>query len=923
MDGNRLLSFGSNAGYLTELYQLYLSDPTLLEPEWVEFFNALDLSNDHAHTNGNNATVAPESSAKYISTSNNNALAERVVDGFRRYGHLAARVSPLVHGGMTPISAPELHPSFYGEAQSAEAVSLSSYLFGAKRCDSLAELIRTLSDIYCGSIGFEFSHITSTEEREWLRKRIEQRLSQPCVVSKEVKVKIFLDLMRGELFESELHRKYVGAKRFSCEGNETILPALSTVIRDAAAAGLQGIIFGMAHRGRLNILTNIINKPLEEIFEEFEDLTIAAVVGAGDVKYHLGYESVCEQDGKAIKLMMIPNPSHLEFVNPVVEGIARALQDKQYDRDRRSVLPLVLHGDAALAGQGVAFETINFSGLEGYSTGGTLHIVTNNQIGFTTTADESRSTRYCTDLAKGIDAPIFHVNCEDPEGACWTVALALEYRNTFGKDVFVDLIGHRKHGHNEGDDPSFTQPLTYAELKGKRPIWQQYGEQLLADGVVDQGWLDTAVSDYKAFFASAHERISTATKVELSTMRGQLTQLPNSTGVKVAALKRVARALAEFPEGFVPHAKLAKIIEKRVESVESGKGIEWGVAEALAFGSLVLEGRSVRFSGQDSGRGTFSQRHLLLDNFQTGDNWSPLQALAEREGSTARFELYNSPLSEAAVIGFEFGYAATDLHGLTIWEAQFGDFANGAQVVLDQFLSSSEAKWGQLSGLTLMLPHGYEGQGPEHSSARLERYLQMCAEYNMRVCYPSTAAQHFHLLRRQALTDIKRPLIIMTPKSLLRLPSAMSALSEMSNGSFRPVIEDNLNDGATCRNVVLLSGKVYHDVQAALKEHEKLSARIVRVEELYPFPQAQISEILKKSGAERVIWLQEEPQNMGAWTHVAPYLRAASQLEPLYIGRPASAATSTGSSKHHVIEQRKILSELISYLTEGPPNTVK
>ncbi len=908
MNRDTLLDFGPNAGYLTELYQLYLSDPSMVEPEWAEFFKGLEGTNGNGNGSGNGHVAVSMPVAAAPSESPANGVAERLADGFRRFGHLAAKVSPIIHGGLAPLSPPELSPEFY--AKEVGSGRLSSFQFGGKSYSSLDSLRAALEQCYCGSIGFEYEHLTNTGEREWLRSRIESRDSSRLVPSADRKKRIFNDLMKGDLFEAELHRKYVGAKRFSCEGTETILPALSTSIEEGASAGIQSVVIGMAHRGRLNVLANITRKPLERIFQEFEDQTRATVNGHGDVKYHMGFETTYEIDGRSVEVSLAPNPSHLEFVNPVVEGIARAQQDTRYGRDRKAALPLLLHGDAAFAGQGIVFETINFSGLTGYTTGGTLHIVTNNQIGFTTTPDESRSTRYCTDLAKGVDAPVFHVNCEDPEAACWVTALALEYRNAFGKDVFVDLIGHRKHGHNEGDDPSFTQPLTYAELKGKRPIWEQYGARLVSEGVVDQQWIDASVAAYKRDFSDAQAAVTPASGGGAT--HGQLGDTPSDTGVPTEELKRIARALVTFPQGFVPHAKLGKILEKRVEALEGGEGIEWGLAEGLAFGSLLSEGRSVRLSGQDCGRGTFSQRHLSLDHYEEHRTWSPLEELAKNAGHGATFEVYNSSLSEAAVMGFEFGYSSVERRGLTMWEAQFGDFANGAQVIIDQFISSSEAKWAQLSGITLLLPHGYEGQGPEHSSARLERYLQLCADSNMRVCYPSSAAQHFHLLRRQATSEVQRPLVVMTPKSLLRLPAAASPVSELSSGGFKPVIDENLAGAAKCATVVFMTGKVFYDARASIKEMGKPSARFVRLEELYPFPEAAVAKIMKESGAKKVVWLQEEPRNMGAWGYVEPLLRSVSGLDPVYVGRSASPGTSTGSPKHSAAELKEFLAQLHS-----------
>jgi 2-oxoglutarate dehydrogenase E1 component len=911
MNGESFVRFGENAGYLAELYQLYLSDPSLVDPAWAEFFRSVD---HNGAPNGQvNGRVNGQAHAVEARPSSANALGEKLVEAFRAYGHAAAHVSPLGAGGMKPENPVELQLSYHGETREPSQVALSAFSFGDRSYSSCDQLIRDLKDTYCGAIGFEIAHLTKAHERSWLQSRIEGKVP---LFSADEKKQILKDLIHAELFESELHRKYVGTKRFSLEGNDTLIPMLSTVTSLAAQAGVKGIVCGMAHRGRLNVLANSIGKPLSMIFAEFEDKTVATIAGAGDVKYHLGWETKRAPNGAEIEISIVPNPSHLEFVNPVVEGIVRALQDNN-DRDNRGAyLPLAMHGDAAFAGQGIVFETINYSGIGGYYTGGTLHIVINNQIGFTTTPDESRSTRYCTDLAKGVDCPVFHVNAEDPEAACWLTQLALEYRMAFGKDVIIDLIGHRKHGHNEGDDPSFTQPQTYAEVKGKKVIWQHYAERLVAAGVLSQSDVDAEVEAYKGEFAAASEVVATSLGSEACGIHGRLEVPCGDTGVNKETLLTIARSLTQWPEGFKPHPKLQKIIEKRVETVEAGEGIEWGVAEALAFGSLVLEGHSVRLSGQDCCRGTFSHRHLVLDDYEARRTFSPIVELAQRENASGVFEVYNSSLSEASVLGFEFGYSATNRDALVMWEGQFGDFANGAQVIIDQFITSSESKWGQLSGVVMMLPHGYEGQGPEHSSARLERYLQMCAEGNMRVCYPSTAAQHFHLMRRQGLSEIKRPLIIMTPKSLLRLPAAMSSLSEMVSGSFKPVLETDLSGKKGCKNLVFMSGKVGHDVQAALQGAEKVPARLIRVEELYPFPQGEVARILKETGATNAFWVQEEPQNMGAWSYVAPLLRESLGFDPVYIGRPASAATATGSSKHHALEQKAILSELLARLSK-------
>lgn len=921
MSNDTFSPFGANTGYLAELYQNYLVDPSSVEPEWADLFRSMDQEAlasitrgySNGHTNGHAHGVAKAAGGGSVreGASSGRAVAEKLLAAFRTYGHQAAQLSPLVAGGMKAQEPVELTLRYLGEQSDASTITMQGVSVGGLEFTNAATLIEKLRSVYCGTVGFEFSHLTRVEEREWLQERIESR--PVALYSAQERREILRDLIRADLFESELHKKYVGTKRFSLEGNDTLIPLVSQVYRAAGKAGLKGVVCGMAHRGRLNVLANNFGKPLSTIFSEFEDTTLATIAGAGDVKYHLGFEASVTPNGVALDISLLPNPSHLEFVNPVVEGVARALQDSFDRSDRSKYLPIAMHGDAAFAGQGIVFETINFSGVSGYATGGTLHVVINNQIGFTTTPEESRSTRYCTDLAKGIDCPVFHVNAEDPESACWVAQLAVEYRNEFGKDVIVDLIGHRKHGHNEGDDPSFTQPTTYAEVKGKRPIWQSYGERLVEGGVVGQSDIEGEVAEYKALFAAAQSGVGAGLGKDACAIHGKLILEPKETGVEAGVLKKVARALISFPEHFKAHPKLSKIIEKRVETVEDGHGIEWGVAEALAFGSLLLEGRSVRLSGQDCGRGTFSHRHLILDDYEGGAPFSPLAELAKNEGAEGFFEVHNSPLSEAAVLGFEFGYAATKRDTLTMWEAQFGDFSNGAQVIIDQFITSSESKWAQLSGVVMMLPHGYEGQGPEHSSARLERYLQMCAENNMRVCYPSTAAQHFHMLRRQGLAEIRRPLVVMTPKSLLRLPAAMSALSDMTSGAFQSIIHTTVGAPKKGAPVVFMCGKVYHDLNAALQD-SGVSAHLVRVEDLYPFPAEQIRAMIKETGAKAAYWIQEEPQNMGAWSHVEPHLRAVIGVSPIYVGRPASAATATGSHKRHGIEQKAILAEMVKHL---------
>lgn len=942
MDVEQLLAFGPNAGYLTELYQLYKNDPSLVDAEWAVFFASLEKgngsgefvgngsngtteyphhSNGTTHSTNGNRDRSQYSAPSYESSSDARSLAERVCDGFRRFGHYRALLSPLSNvsvlgylGSQGPV---ELEPSYYGESRSWSSSALSNFKFGGREVSSLAALVDQLQERYCGKIGFEFMHLARTEEREWLREKIESAPRAREFYSSDEKKVILSKLVDGELFESELHRKYVGTKRFSLEGTETLIATLHALLNRCSVDGVKEVVFGMAHRGRLNVLANTLGKPLEAVFGEFQDLSMATVVGSGDVKYHLGFEGRFQREGsEPIALQMVPNPSHLEFVNPVVEGVVRAIQDTKYGANRRAVLPLLMHGDAAVAGQGIVFETMGYSLLQGYTTGGTVHIVINNQIGFTTTPDESRSTMYCTDFAKGFDCPIFHVNAEDPEAACWVTELAVEYRNTFGKDVFIDLIGYRKHGHNEGDDPSFTQPLTYAEIKNKKPLWASYGEALASSGMLTQSDIDGIVAAFKDKFAAAQERVALPIQGDACSMHGRLRIPTPETGVDANLLVEIGESLTQYPAGFVPHPKLAKILEKRVETVVQKGAIEWGVAEALAYGSLVAEGRSVRLSGQDCRRGTFSQRHIVLDHYEAHEIFSPLAEFAARKGD-ATFDVYNSSLSESGVLGFEFGYGTVAQKGLVMWEAQFGDFSNGAQVIIDQFISSSEAKWGQLSGVTLLLPHAYEGQGPEHSSARLERYLQLCGEGNMSVCYPTTSAQQFHLLRRQGLLEITRPLVVMTPKSLLRLASASSSFEEFTTGSFKPVIEDDLSEGGEISYVVMLTGKVYHDVMPALKALGKVPVKVIRIEQLHPFPQFDFKKSLKDGPEKRAIWVQEEPMNMGAWSYVQPYLQNKLGLDLTYVGRQAAASTATGSPKHHAAEQKAIVAEVVRIVSGG------
>jgi 2-oxoglutarate dehydrogenase E1 component len=917
--------FGQNSGLIFELYQQYLVDPSLVSADWASYFSTLETDGDNAlgskslgtpttaSAKGGPVPYAASLKSPDLEKTLSASTAGALVQVYREKGHRSARINPLSKGVEVRERPQELNPEYYGIAVDDLEKQVPSFGFSERDSVSLAELCARLEQCYCGPIGFQYSHLTRSEEREWLRAKIEGRAVR---YSAERRQRIFQKLLDAEAFESNLHRKYIGKKWFSLQGGETLIPMVDALIECAAGQGVREIFFGMAHRGRLNILVNILGKSLSQVFAEFEEESVATAVGSGDVKYHLGRTHFHHSaDGKTVRLELAPNPSHLEFVNPTVQGMVRARQDHEFDRDRTSVIPLVLHGDAAFIGQGVVYETINLSNLNGYTTGGTIHVVINNQVGFTTTPDEYRSSGYCTDMALGLDIPVLHVNSEDVEAAVWAGELAIEFRQKFGRDFIIDLYCYRKFGHNESDDPSFTQPQMYAEIASKKPLTALYGAELIREGVLSDERIAEAHQKYRSDFEAADTHRSVSLIGEACSTLGRLRIQSPETGVAEDLLKQIAQALTAYPASFTPHAKLKKLLDKRIESVlQSRTGIEWGVAEALAFGSLLLGGVQVRMTGQDVRRGTFSHRHLVLDDYQTPQIFSPLQALSDAMGG-AQFDIHNSSLSEAGVVGFEFGYSACAPSSLVIWEAQFGDFGNGAQVFIDQFLANSEAKWDLLCGLSLFLPHGYEGQGPEHSSARLERYLQLCGEGNMVVCYPSNAAQQFHLIRRQGLMESKRPLIVMTPKSLLRLPAAGSSLDDLINGSFRTIIEDELSISDKSPHVVMMSGKVYYDVIEAIKKAGLTNVKVIRIEQLYPFPQFELKKALRDLQPRTVTWVQEEPQNMGAWSYIEPYIRGKLDSNPLYIGRPVAASTAAGSNKRHVKEQQQILSELIARLT--------
>ncbi len=920
-------SFGQNAGMVEELYQSYLLDRSLVPDNWRRYFDSLSTQSavaqpvaptpvqsepvvvDHKEAPSRRAEENRDLAATLDFKTQGKVFA--VIAAYRERGHLISKLSPLSSSPIPRPDAEDLNWDSYGFSESdMQREFVCAGLAGNERM-KLADIRYTLESSYSGTAGIEFTHLHRAEERVWMQSRTEERGAQGSGLSGDEKLLALEGILYAEHFEEELHKKYIGHKRFSLEGGETLIPMLQYLIKLGSADGIREAVIGMPHRGRLSVLVNVLKKPLSEILNEFEDQSIYSSLGSGDVKYHLGYESVYQSpNGDEVKLSLACNPSHLEIVNPVVEGICRAKQDKTYNNDRISVLPIVLHGDAACIGQGVVAETINFSQVRGYETGGSFHIVVNNQIGFTTYADEARSTPYSTEWFKAIQAPIIHVNAEDPETCCWAVKTALEFRQKFNRDVVIDLYCYRKYGHNEADDPSYTQPLMYAEIKGKKKISAVYSSQLMTQGVTQESEISKISDTYVANFDSTYSARKKLPITEACALYGKLLKKVQDPSISNDVIQNVTDCFTTFESGFTPHPKLVKILEGRQDIVKNGQGVDWAFGEALAFGSLMMEGISIRLSGQDCIRGTFSQRHLGLRDYKTGKLFYPLSQLP---GGSA-IEVYNSVLSELAVMGFEFGYSTIANKSLTMWEAQFGDFSNGAQILIDQFLAASEAKWGQLAGLVLLLPHGYEGQGPEHSSARLERYLQLCAEGNMSVCMPTTAANYFHMLRRQGLLEIRRPLVVMTPKSLLRSPDAASAVKDISEGSFQPILPMGLCEEGKAKNIIFTSGKVSYDIKKGLLEAGLKNTEVVRVEELHPFPAAQIKSLLKaNSKANKFIWVQEEPKNMGAWSFVDRRFRDELGLDLPYFGRPASASTAAGSNKRHQLEQAKIVKESVEF----------
>ncbi len=905
----------ANADLIEAAYRSWLDNPESVDPTWRAFFQGFTLGNNNG---GSLASALGASSSADERVSIIDSLKQSQVHSliyhYRAIGHLQAHLDPL---SPPPPPSPRLQLSEFGltDADLDESFDVGHYLGGGQM--RLRDIIENLRQTYCRTIGIEYIHIQDTEIRRWLQEKMEPPRLQPSFTRKQ-KRRILRRLHKAELFEKFLHTKFVGQKRFSLEGGETMIAAFDALLEACPALGVEEIVMGMAHRGRLSILTNILRKPFDVLFEQFSENYIPhAVGGDGDVKYHLGYESILEtSEGKKVEVRLAANPSHLEAVNPVVEGKARARQRIRGDTERRKVLPFLIHGDAAFAGQGTVAETLNFSQLAGYRTGGTLHFVINNQIGFTTLPSDSRSSRYCTDVAKMIEAPVFHVNGDDPEAVCLVTLLALEFRLKFQRDVVIDMYCYRKHGHNESDEPAFTQPTLYRKIAAHPQISTIYTEKLIAEGSQTQEDSDAIKAEYTAAmeesFAKAKAAEAAATrndpnekfKGSTAIFQPAYKHSAVATGVTPELLEKTVRGLTRVPADFKLNPKIKRLLDGRLAAYNQGGPVDWGFGEALAFGTLLLEGTPVRLSGQDCERGTFSHRHAVLYDYETREKYVPLLNLDEKQ---ERFCVYNSLLSENAVLGFDYGYSLDYPQMLCIWEAQFGDFANGAQVIIDQFLVSGESKWQRNSGMVLLLPHGYEGQGPEHSSARLERFLQACAEDNIQVANPTTPAQIFHALRRQMKRDFRKPLIVMSPKSLLRHPSATSRIDDFTTGSFQEVIDDPQAPKKPAR-LLLCSGKVYYDLVEYREKTKVTDAAIVRVEQLYPLHRNRLAELFDQYGRDaRLVWVQEEPQNMGAWSYIAPQLEEIFGRKAQYAGRDAASSPAVGALALHKLELAALL----------------
>ncbi|MGD0504756.1 MAG: 2-oxoglutarate dehydrogenase E1 component [Steroidobacteraceae bacterium] len=921
--------YGGNADFVEDLYEQFLQDPAAVEPGWARYFAGLASVAAPAGVAGNHRQIRERLAAQLQrpvsaaaggepagAASAKQAAVSRLIQVYANRGHLIANLDPL---GLSPRAMPYiLDPKYFGLS---DADMQAEFFTGSRTAalparSKLNDILATLKYIYCDTIGAEFAHVSDTEERLWLQDNFQAERIQHRFTAEEKK-NILWQLTAAEGLERYLHTKYVGQKRFSLEGGDSLVPLLDELVQQEGRAGIEEMVVGMAHRGRLNVLVNLLGKSPKDLFSEFEgQYDLQTLRGSGDVKYHKGFSADLKTPAGNVHVALAFNPSHLEVVNPVVEGSVRARQERRGDVKGDKVLAVQIHGDAAFAGQGVVMETLQLSQARGFYTGGSVHIIINNQVGFTTSNPrDARSTLYCSDVAKMVEAPIFHVNADDPEAVCFVTHFALAYRRKFHKDVVIDLVCYRRHGHNEADEPAATQPLMYQVIRKKPTARQLYADKLAAEGVLSAADAAAMMDQYRAGLDEGKPQARAALglighkyTVDWSEYLGADWSEPVKTAVDMPRLRALGKAITTYPADWTLQPRVLAIMQARERMVAGELALDWGCAENLAYASLLQDGYPVRLTGQDSGRGTFFHRHAVLHDQTTGKTYVPLQHLAT---SQPTFTVTDSVLSEVAVMGFEYGFSTTAPNCLTIWEGQFGDFANGAQVIIDQFISSGEAKWGRLSGLTLFLPHGYEGQGPEHSSARLERFLQLCAEYNIQVCVPSTPAQMFHMLRRQMVRPLRKPLIIMTPKSLLRHPLSVSRLEELAGGGFKTMIDDvdELNASAVTR-VVLCSGKVYFDLLKARRDAKINAVAIVRLEQMYPFPADEYEAILRKyQNAREIVWCQEEPQNQGGWYQIRHRLQAplGPKDELLYAGRGGAAAPATGISALHEQQQKNLV----------------
>ncbi len=917
-----------NLQFIEELFQLYLENPASVDKAWRNYFESISELEGTAFQEPvwkaeSLFHARPHDSKKTSDEFSREGVAElqdrldQLLRAYRTRGHEAANLDPL---GRKPPRPPELNPESYGFKESDLHKKFSYELSETDSMMSLGQILEKLKNTYCRSIGVEYMHISDKSVRRWLQDRME-RSENRLSLDKSKQLRILTRLTDAVVFEEFIHKKFIGAKSFSLEGSESLIPLLDMAIEEAGSQDIREIVIGMAHRGRLNVLANIMGKSPSQIFREFTDADPERFEGRGDVKYHLGFSNDwVTTDGKQVHLSLCFNPSHLEFVDPVVMGRVRAKQDRRSDEDRKEILGVIIHGDAAFIGEGVVQECLNLSNLNGYRTGGTLHIILNNQIGFTTDSEESRSSKYATDVAKMLQIPIFHVNGEDPEAVAQVIKLAMDFRNEFQMDLVIDMYGYRRLGHNESDEPAFTQPLLYKKIRQRKTVREGYLDNLMSHDDITRDEADQ-IQEARTKLLEEELSIARSSNYHLpEPKRGpvwadyfggsELDATEPPTGVDAKVLKEISGKLTTIPEGFTPHPKIKKLLDSRHQAVIDGEGIDWACAEALAMGSLALQGYQVRLSGQDSCRGTFSHRHARLHDYLTGKTYTPLENFSADQ---AKVQIHNSPLSEMAVLGFDYGYSLDTPNALVMWEAQFGDFVNVAQVIIDQFISSAEDKWQILSGLVLLLPHGFEGQGPEHSSARLERFLAQCAEDNIQVCQPSTPKQYFHLLRRQVERKWRKPLVVMTPKSLLRHPEAQCTLEDLSQDRFHRVLGEAEDISAEkVKRILLCSGKIYYDLIKKRKQLDRTDIAIVRVEQFYPFCDKSLAKALEGYDPKTPItWVQDEPENMGAWwflrVHFGDQLLGSHPLSVTC--RPPSASPATGSSNSHKREQEKLINE--------------